>query len=194
MGNYTHNTDDHANMVLQHRRALSSWLCTQTFNLGLTLNFNLDIDPKEKSKKLCESERFALERRNAERRFNDDSRIQFTRRKIGDLFARVDRKLLGSRYHQKHDLRTRGIFFFENIKSNIHAHGLIRIQDGRIDEFKHIMDDTPDIWSKVCPSGSYFIDDLNNIQAAARYITKKQTPWSDSQTTLWLEDFLPAAG
>lgn len=163
MGKYADEISFESRVRFVYRRQLAEWLCTKPFNAGLTLNFN------------------------------SDSGILVARRQIGELFARVDRKLLGTRFHRKRDLRTTGVFFFEHVESNLHAHGLIEVRPDRLDAFKTLFEESAsETWADVCTSGTCWLDDLTNIRAAAYYDTKEQKPWSDPQTTLWLEEFFPA--
>lgn len=194
MGNYSNILDYGSNLKLSYKHVLANWISSQTFNLGLTLNFNYGGTSKSRSAHFEDSKRFAIERRNAESNTNSASRLNLARRQVGELFGRVDRKLLGTRFNKKPHLRTHGVFFFEHVDTNIHAHGLIDVRGDRVTDFKDIMLEPPNIWMTVCSSGSYWIDDLTNIRAAAYYDTKEQKPWSDPQTTLWLEEFFPTAG
>tara|TARA_R110000782_G_scaffold40150_7_gene92811 strand:+ start:1438 stop:1935 length:498 start_codon:yes stop_codon:yes gene_type:complete len=148
-------------VVLQRYRSdLAAWLGRMDFNVGLTLNFN------------------------------QPSSLSHARKKVGDLFFRVDRKLIGARFHRKPKLRTAGVFFFEHVDTNIHCHGLIRVRDEAMHAFKELFpDDDCGLWSNVCSSGSHHISAGADMETAAYYITKEQKPWTDPATTLWLDEF-----
>ncbi|MNS06320.1 hypothetical protein D3C72_377420 [compost metagenome] len=144
----------------RYRSDLSNWLGQMDFNVGLTLNFN------------------------------QPSSLTHARKKVGDLFFRVDRKLLGARFHKKPTLRTTGVFFFEHVDTNIHCHGLIRVRDENMIAFKKLFpEDGCGLWSNVCSSGSHYISSGSNMVTAAYYVTKEQKPWTDPETTLWLDEF-----
>jgi hypothetical protein len=145
-----------------YRSTMAEWLCSHNYNLGLTLNFNAPVG------------------------------LALARKQVGDLFFRADRRLLGSRFHRKRDRRITGVFFFEHVQTNLHCHGLIKVEPDRLDGFKALFDKPfGDIWSRVCVSGTHYLSDLTSPRAAAYYDLKEQRPWSDPQTTLWLEEFFP---
>ena len=53
------------------------------------------------------------------------SRIELARRDIRELMARVDRSLLGTRFHRKAAQRTKAVFHFEHVGTNIHVHATL---------------------------------------------------------------------
>lgn len=149
-----------ASLRKRYRPELARWIAGLGFNVGLTLNINREIGLME------------------------------ARSHVAKLFVRVDRKLAGTKFNQRPDRRMRGVFFFEHVETNIHCHGLLTVPAERHEKFMTMFpaDGRGGPWSKVCPSGSHCIK-IGNIEAAARYDTKEQTPWSAPATMLWLSEF-----
>lgn len=144
----------------RYRPELARWIGGLGFNVGLTLNINREIG------------------------------LMGARAQVAKLFLRVDRKLAGTKFNKRPDRRVQGVFFFEHVETNIHCHGLLTVPAERSEKFMALFpaDGRGGPWSKVCPSGSHCIR-VGNIEAAARYDTKEQTPWSAPATMLWLAEF-----
>lgn len=157
-----HYSDLNAILRYRYRPELAKWIGGLGFNVGLTLNFNRQTG------------------------------LMAARKQVRDVFFRVERKLIGTKFNQRPERRTRGVFFFEHVETNIHCHGLLAIPDERHDRFMSMFpaDGRGGPWSEVCPSGTHCIR-VGNIEAAARYDTKEQTPWSAPATMVWLAEFHP---
>src|ERR1039458_439301 len=107
-GFYMGNISDELSFTGRHREKfkqdLISFYSKMPFTHALTLSWNADVRPRPASSKLG---------------------IERARRDVGALLARVDRRLLGTRFHKKPVQRTTGVFFVEHPESNLHAHALI---------------------------------------------------------------------
>lgn len=146
---------------LHLRRSYSKWIGELGFNTALNLNFNSDV------------------------------RLPTARWAVRKLFRNVDRRLLGTRFHkQPIELRTNGVFAFEHLESNLHAHGLIKVGQARGDSFFELFPgERGEIWSAIWPSGTYEIKAAHDPAGFAHYFLKEQGPWSESETMLWLDEF-----
>jgi hypothetical protein len=141
------------------------------FTHALTLAWNADVRPRPTAPRLS---------------------IERARRDIGALLAHVDRRLLGTRFHKKPDQRTSGVFFFEHVDRNLHAHALIRVQPSRLLDFHHLFpNDRGGTWNDIVPSGSYSLQIITDDWGAAGYAVKDQFLGADERMTLWAEDFFP---
>lgn len=162
MSNITDTSTFEQSVRYRYRAELSRWLGARPFNVGLTLNFNRSTP------------------------------LSLARKQIGDLFFWVDRRLFGPRFLRRPDIRVQGVFFFEHLETNTHAHGLIEVREEARDKFLCLFPEGENgIWSKIRSGGSHFVSPGTNIGAAANYITKEQRAWSDPDTMLWLSEFHP---
>jgi hypothetical protein len=142
-----------------------------SFTHALTLCWNADVHPRLTAPRLS---------------------IERARRDIGMLLARIDRRLLGTRFHKKPDLRTNGVFFFEHVDRNLHAHALIRVQPGWLLDFHRLFPkDRGGAWNDIVPSGSYSLQIITDDWGAAGYAVKGQFLGADERMTVWAEDFFP---
>lgn len=96
------------------------------------------------------------------------------RRKLYEYHGRLDRKLLGSKYHKKPiTWRTRFVALLEHLDTNLHAHMLIK--PARNKQFRCQMQ-SPYIWEEICPGGDLKIDYINSKESLikiCRYSTKE---------------------
>lgn len=163
--NTARNDNFEARFNMLRRSAYSRWLSDPTLNVAMTLNFNRPVT--------------LANARNAMRH----------------CFGKVDRKLLGPRYNRRRDDRTTGVFVFEHLKSNLHAHGLLRVQPGRLERFGEMFPPTQrGLWSDVWAGGSQWTTDADNPAGFAFYMAKEQHASSAPETMLFLEDFFPTEG
>lgn len=162
MSNGEYYSDLNARLRRRYKPELAAWIGGLGFNVGLTLNVNRQTG------------------------------LMAARAQVGKLFFRVDRKLFGTKFAERPERRTQGVFFFEHVETNIHCHGLLAIRPECHDRFMSMfpVDGRGGPWSKVCPSGTHCVR-IGNIEAAARYDTKEQTPWSAPATMVWLAEFHP---
>ena len=117
---------DHLNdgMAAAYRRAYkcayADWLCAQDFNIGLTLNWNTDVG------------------------------LEVARRDVGECFLIVDRRILGGRFNRMREGRAFGVFFFENLTTNLHCHGFVRVAPHNLSPFLDLFPaDRGEVWSRV---------------------------------------------
>ncbi|HTI66231.1 MAG TPA: hypothetical protein VL460_01650 [Caulobacteraceae bacterium] len=159
------NDDFKARFNMTRRSAYSRWLSDPTLNIAMTLNFNRPVS------------------------------LANARSAIGECFGKVDRKLLGRRFTRRRNDRTTGVFMFEHLKSNLHAHGLLRVQHARLERFSEMFPPTQrGLWSDVWAGGSQWTTDAANPAGFAFYIAKEQHASSAPETMLFLEDFFPTEG
>ena len=118
--------------------------------------------------------------------------VELARQNIGAFLAGVDRRLLGTRFHKRPDLRTDAVFFIEHADRNLHAHGLIRVRPGRLLDFHRLFPgERGGQWNEIVPSGSYRLELIGDVRVAAGYALKEQHPGSDERLTVWADEFHP---
>jgi len=164
------------------RSAYARWLDDPTLNVAMTLNFN----PRPFRKPLGEEGTPVF-----------DSPITLTNAKkaIGRCFAKVDRNLLGRQFTRDRDQRTTGVFVFEHAHSNLHAHGLLRVQPDRINEFAQMFPPTQrGIWTDVWAPGSQWTTFAHDPGGFADYFAKELRASSSPDAMFFLEDFFPPKG
>ncbi|WP_143324421.1 hypothetical protein [Caulobacter sp. FWC2] len=165
MGSYYDKISFEAQFNACRREHYARWLGDPSFNVAITLNFNGPISVGNAG--AC----------------------------IGTLFRDVDRVLLGSRFNKYRDARTEGVFFFEHVNSNIHAHGLLQVQPSRVGRFMELFPECGrGIWSDVWKSGTQFVRTAHDPAGFARYITKEQFASSSPETMVILSDFYAQRG
>lgn len=118
-------------------------------------------------------------------------RLELARQDIRELMARVDRRLLGTRFHTKpRDQRTAGVFFFEHVDRNLHAHGLIRVKADRLLGLHRLFpDERGGLWNHVVPAGSYRLEMIDDVATTVGYLLKEQHIGADDRTTVWADEF-----
>jgi hypothetical protein len=148
---------------------LTGFYAKMPFTHALTLCWNADVRPQPTSSKMS---------------------VERARQDIGALLARVDRKLLGTRFHKKRDRRTTGVFFFEHADRNLHAHGLIRVQPNRLLDFHRLFpNERGGLWNDLVPAGSYRLEIIDDVRTTVGYVLKEQHLATDERMTVWAEDF-----
>jgi len=116
--------------------------------------------------------------------------VERARQDVGALLARVDRRLLGTRFHKKPDQRTTGVFFFEHVERNLHAHGLIRVPPARLLDFHRLFpSERGGPWNDIVPAGSYRLEIIDDLRTTVGYVLKEQHLATDERMTVWAEDF-----
>ena len=162
MGNYQDQESFESRFNRQCRSAYARWMDDPSLNVAMTLNFNSEIS------------------------------LENARKAIGRCFRDVDRRLLGTKFTKWRHERITGIFAFEHLQSNLHAHGLLRVKPGRITRFAEMFPDTQrGIWTEVWAPGSQFTTYAYDPAGFAFYFTKEQRASSLPETTLFLEEFFP---
>jgi hypothetical protein len=165
MPNYLDDQSFESRFNMTRRSAYSRWLSDPTLNVAMTLNFNRPVS------------------------------LTNARNAIGECFGKVDRRLLGTRFTRRRNDRMTGLFVFEHLKSNLHAHGLLRVQPERLERFGEMFPQTQrGLWSDVWAGGSQWTTDADDPAGFAFYIAKEQHASSAPETMLFLEDFFPPEG
>ena len=165
MGNYSDEISYEARFNAQRREHYASWLNDSSFNVAMTLNYNGAVS------------------------------LGGAGGRIRTLFRDVDRVLLGSRFNKYKDARTEGLFFFEHVNSNIHAHGLLRVDPRRLERFAELFpEDGRGLWSSVWHAGTQFTRPAHDPAGFAHYITKEQFASSASETMVILSSFYSDRG
>ena len=164
-GNYADHESFESRFNRTRRSAYARWLDDPKFNVATTLNFNAPVT------------------------------LTNAREAIGRCFCKVDRKLLGANFQQRRDLRVTGVFTFEHLDSNLHAHGLLQVSPDRLGRFRELFPETQrGIWTDVWPAGSQWTGRARDPAVFAFYMTKEQRASSAPETMLFLEDFFPTEG
>jgi hypothetical protein len=165
MGNYCDIESFESRFNRTRRSAYARWLDDPAFNVAMTLNFNSPVT------------------------------LTNARKAIGRCFCKVDRTLLGARFQRRRDQRVTGVFTFEHLESNLHAHGLLRVQPDRLDRFARLFPETQrGIWTDVWAPGSQWTGHAHDPAGFAFYIAKEQRASSAPEMMLFLEDFFPTEG
>jgi len=153
----------------RHKSALIGFYAKQGFTHVLTLCWNADVRAPRTRRKVS---------------------LEQARRDVGAMLAGVDRRLVGTKFNRKPDRRTRAVFFFEHVDSNIHAHGLLRVERDRLLSFHRLFPHSRGgCWNKVVPSGSYRLEILDDVRTTVGYLLKEQHLASDTRMTLWADEF-----
>jgi hypothetical protein len=166
MGNYPDYVRFEARFNRQRRGEYARWFNDPAFNVAMTLNFNSPVS------------------------------LVLARKAVGDLFFHVDRKLIRTRRFTKmRDERTRGVFAFEHLRTNLHAHGLLQVKPERLEQLGVMFPVTQrGTWCDVWPSGSQWTTLAHDPGGFAYYFTKEQWASSDPETMLFLDQFFPTGG
>lgn len=108
---------------------------------------------------------------------------------VGSFAARMDDHALGSEWSKLPiSRRANGIFFIEHVRSNIHAHGLVRFPYGNSWGRELI---ARKLWADLCPGGSVRLAKIDTLEGAASYCTKEMTRYSyDHGQVVLLEQFM----
>lgn len=86
----------------------------------------------------------------------------------------ADHSLLGKKWYQKPlDCRTEGMFFIEHVKSNTHAHGLLRLPHRHLGDQRDLKTLFEQHWIKFAPGGSVNCQALYDAPGCADYCTKE---------------------
>lgn len=86
----------------------------------------------------------------------------------------VDHSLLGRTWCRKPlDCRAEGMFFIEHVKSNTHAHGLLRLPQRHLDDQRDLKTLFEQHWHKFAPGGSLDFQVLYDAVGCADYCTKE---------------------
>lgn len=165
MGNYFNEEIFTQRFERTRRSAFATWLDDPTLNVAMTLNFNTPVS------------------------------LANARKAIGRCFCKVDRKLFGTRFQHKREQRLTGVFVFEHLQSNLHAHGLVRVPVDRLGTFASLFPETQrGIWSDVWPAGTQWTTRSSEPAGFAFYMAKEQRASSLPETMLFLEEFFPTEG
>jgi len=147
------------------RDSFSEWLSDPSYNIALTLNFNSPVS------------------------------LVNARGAVKKLFGVVDRKLLGARFNRYTTGRVDGVFVFEHLKSNIHAHGLLQVDPRSVDRFASIFPtDGRGSWSEIWKAGTQCLRHAHDPAGFAGYLAKEQFASSAPETMLFLREFYAQQG
>jgi hypothetical protein len=153
----------------RYKSDLIEFYAKQRFTHVLTLCWNADVrDPRTRRKVSLEQ----------------------ARRDVGAMLARVDRRLVGTKFNRMSDRRTRAVFFFEHPDRNLHAHGLIHVRRDRLLDLHRLFPHSRGgCWNKIVPSGSYRLEILDDVRTTVGYLLKEQHLATDTRMTLWADEF-----
>lgn len=98
------------------------------------------------------------------------------RDRLREFDGRMNRKLLGTKWSERHSDRMFSFWFLEKPDANPHWHGLVRFfpADGRpIPGQAVVFDrDAESIWGKLVPRGSVNIQEISVQQGVIDYVCK----------------------
>lgn len=160
MGNYTNETSAEWQFNSRRRQEYARWLGDPSYNIAATLNFNSPVT------------------------------ISNATRCIRRLFGAVDRTLLGSRFNRYTTGRVDGVMVLEHLNSNLHAHGLLKVDRQRLDRFMAMFpSDGRGAWSEIWSAGTQFTTYAHAPSGFASYMAKEQFASSNPETMLFLRNF-----
>jgi hypothetical protein len=164
-GNYSNDETFESRFNRTRRSSYAHWFDDPTWNVATTLNFNSPIT------------------------------LTNARNAVGRCFRIVDRKLGGTDFRQRPHRRVTGVFVFEHLESNLHAHGLLQVPPDKLGRFAELFPETQrGIWTDVWPAGSQWTGHARDPAGFAFYIAKEQRASSAPETMLFLKDFFPTEG
>lgn len=117
--------------------------------------------------------------------------IERARQDIGALLARIDGKLLHRNFHEEpKEKRTKAVFFIEHVGSNLHAHGLIRVQRDQLLKLHRLFpSERGGPWNRLVPSGSYRLEMIDDVVTTVGYLVKEQHLGADDRMIVWADEF-----
>lgn len=144
------------------RYAFIEWVGAENFDYGLTINFNLGKMSFSTAKK-----------------------------KLGLLFAMIEGDAIGRSYHKRLERRMVGVFSFENLESNAHCHGVVKLNGANREKFlSRFSNDRHQYFSKIVKSGTVKLQDRAGCAAAA-YLLKAQNLTDGTDGIVLLNEFHP---
>lgn len=113
------------------------------------------------------------------------------------IHMRIDRELLGPRFHKRPD-RTHAVFFFEGGErtDNFHCHCLWRVapeHHAKFELFTLNFSLNRSIWKMIAPSGSFVVlpnGDWNEHGKAAAIYNTKQITYRSTDRVIFSSDFI----
>jgi len=108
---------------------------------------------------------------------------------FGEFCQRVDRQLLGPKYAKYPDRRVLVWGIPEHIRSNIHFHSLMKID--QIIEFAKLTNLVSDSWRSVVSSGTTDLQKIYDVRPLVRYMTKEFVRPNHFDRIVFSEDFWP---
>ena len=141
------------------REQTINWMSRDKWQYYLTLNFNRSV-PKWKAT-------------NA----------------FGEFCQRLDRQLLGPKYAKYSDRRVLIWGIPEHIRSNIHFHSLMKID--QIIEFSKLTNVVGKSWTSVVSSGTTDLQKIYDVRPLVRYMTKEFVKPNHFDRIVFSEDFWP---
>jgi hypothetical protein len=165
MGNYFNKESFEDRFNRDVQDSYSEWFSDPAYNRAVTLNFNTNVSLN--NARVC----------------------------VGKLFRNVDRRLLGTRFTKYENERIQGVFLFEHLETNLHAHGLIQVCPSLEDEFDQMFSGSNRVnWSNIWKAGTHCVKQSYDPARFAHYFSKEQRASSAPETMLFLKDFHPNKG
>lgn len=115
---------------------------------------------------------------------NDFGSVSETTRVLGKFCAMMDRALLGHRWHKAPEQeRVDGVFFIEHTRSNIHAHGLLRVPEQEGEDMAVLIARK---WNRLTEAGSTDVQSIHDAYGVAEYVTKELKSFTFDQDQMVL--------
>lgn len=120
---------------------------------------------------------------------NDVGEIAEMTRLIGRFCGMMDREICGHKFHTYSiDRRKNGVFFIEHIKTNIHAHGLLRFPDSPTLDLPLL---TARKWNILTNAGTTCFRPVYDAAGVAGYCTKEVSSFSfDGDQVVLVSQFM----
>ena len=129
--------------ALRLQQAWREFTESQQFQIFMTLNFNCRTTP------------------------------DIAKRRLKDVFARLDSAFLGRGWYKLGPLRTLGFAFIENVDTNLHIHVVMKLPPACVGTIGQLQTIVERYWSRRVPSGSVVIKRITDLEGLARYVTKQ---------------------
>ncbi|MFN3677707.1 MAG: hypothetical protein ACK4TC_17230 [Sphingomonas pseudosanguinis] len=98
-----------------------------------------------------------------------------------EFHQRIDRVLLGPKWHQQAGQRSQYVAFIEKPEDNLHIHAVFHLPTGGD---KGFVTEAPKVWGKLAPAGNLDIQAVTYAEGVADYITKEIRPDTCEQMLL----------
>lgn len=101
--------------------------------------------------------------------------------RLEEFHQRIDRALLGPKWHQMADKRSQYVAFIEKATTNLHIHAVFHLPTGGDKKF---VSKAAGKWKKLAPAGNLDIQPVTYAEGVADYITKEIRPDTSEQMLL----------
>lgn len=113
--------------------------------------------------------------------FNSPISARSAQDRLEEFHQRIDRALLGPKWHQQGEKRSQYVAFIEKATTNLHIHAVFHLPTG---DDRKFVSAAPAKWKKLAPAGNLDIQPVTYAEGVADYITKEIRPDTSEQMLL----------